>query len=402
MHPTLWIKGNKSNSLSGKTIVIGVTGCIAAVRIIELARELIRRGATVYAVTTPASEKIIHHAALHYATGNEVIREITGKVEHVEFCGIKGKADLLLIAPATANTIGKIAQGIDDTPVTAFATTALGSNIPIILVPAMHESMYRHLTVASNISTLESMEIEIIRPIIKEGIAKIASNDSIVLLVERKLNNALKGKRILITSGSNIESIDPMRILTTRASGKTGEELAKMAVRMGASKVTIIHRKNQEIPGINEISVESSKQMMDAVLFELKNGYDIFISAAAVSDYTLDSMPYKIKSNKEFTLNFKPTKKIIFKVRELYPNIIIVGFKAEANVSEDMIIQISKKALEKNKLDLIVANDIGRVEIGGNENSVYIIDSKSKPYLMKASKEKIAQEIFKRIIDINE
>ncbi|MCG7854189.1 MAG: DNA/pantothenate metabolism flavoprotein, partial [Methanosarcinaceae archaeon] len=196
-HPTLWIHGQKSASLKDRTIVLAVTGSIAAVRVIELARELIRNGADVYAVTTSAAERIIHPDALHYATGHDVITELTGKVEHVEFCGLKGLADLLLIAPATANTIGKIAHGIDDTPVTTFATTAIGSNIPVIVVPAMHESMYNHPAVTDNIAKLRSWGIRFIDPRLEEGVAKIASNDNILLNVERALGSRkFAGKRI--------------------------------------------------------------------------------------------------------------------------------------------------------------------------------------------------------------
>ena len=133
-HPTLWIKSTKSESLKGKTIVLAVTGSIAAVRTVELAREFIRRGADVHAVMSEAAGWIINPMALHYATGNEVITGITGKVEHVEFFGNLGRADILLIAPATANTLGKIAAGIDDTPVTTFATTAIGAGKPVMIV----------------------------------------------------------------------------------------------------------------------------------------------------------------------------------------------------------------------------------------------------------------------------
>ena len=144
VHPTRWILNSKGKTLSGKTIVLGVTGSIAAVETVKLARELIRYGANVYAVMSDAACRIIHKDALHYATGNPVIANLTGRVEHVEFFGSKGIADLFLIAPATANTVSKIAAGIDDTPVTTFATTAIGEGKKVMLVPAMHESMYRH------------------------------------------------------------------------------------------------------------------------------------------------------------------------------------------------------------------------------------------------------------------
>ncbi|MDD4620913.1 MAG: bifunctional phosphopantothenoylcysteine decarboxylase/phosphopantothenate--cysteine ligase CoaBC, partial [Methanosarcina sp.] len=241
-HPTLWIQGQKSSSLAEKTIVLGVTGSIGAVRVVELARELIRNGAEVHAVMTEAATHILHPDALHYATGNPAITELGGRVEHVEFCGLKGRADLLLIAPATANTVGKIAYGIDDTPVTSFATTALGSGVPVMVVPAMHESMFRHPAVAENLKKLKSWGISIVGPRLEEGIAKIAANEEIVLEVERALGSrTLENRKVIITSGSTAESLDPIRILTNRASGKTGRELALEAYRNGAD-VTLVHR----------------------------------------------------------------------------------------------------------------------------------------------------------------
>lgn len=264
-HPTLWIKSSKSRSLQGKTIVLAVTGSIAAVRAVELARELIRRGADVHAVMSEAATWIINPMALHYATGNEVITSITGKVEHVEFFGDQGRADLLLIAPSTANTIGKIAAGIDDTPVTTFATTAIGAGKPVMVVPAMHEDMYNHPAVVENIEKIKEWGILSVGPRVEEGIAKIAGNDEIVLEVERRTDNkSLEGKKILITSGSTAEAVDPIRILTNRASGKTGIELALEAYRRGA-EVTITHRERLGISGINEIHAESAEQMTNAV-----------------------------------------------------------------------------------------------------------------------------------------
>src|SRR3972149_2457750 len=185
-----------SNSLKGKTIVLGITGSIAAVRCVELARELMRHGASVHAVMTKEAQKIIHPEAMRYATGNRVITEITGAVEHVGFCGIGGKASLLLIAPCTANTIGKLAHGIDDTTVTTFATTAFSSGIPIIIVPAMHGSMYDNPIVIENIGKLTQLGVEFINPVIEEGAAKIAGKEEIVLRVERALGRkTLSGKR---------------------------------------------------------------------------------------------------------------------------------------------------------------------------------------------------------------
>ncbi|MFW5987222.1 MAG: bifunctional phosphopantothenoylcysteine decarboxylase/phosphopantothenate--cysteine ligase CoaBC, partial [Methanohalophilus sp.] len=309
MHSTLWIKGTKSKSLEGKTVVLAVTGSIAAVRVVELARELIRNGANVYAVMSEAATRILHPDALHYATGHEVIADITGGVEHVGMCGLQGMADLLLIAPATANTISKIAMGIDDTPVTTFATTAIGSGVATIVVPAMHQSMYDHPAVNSNLEKLGSYGISLVGPRVEEGIAKIAPNDDIVLAVERELmGKKLAGKKIVLTSGATAEAIDPIRIITNRASGKTGQELAREAFRRGGD-VTIIHSNELDVDGINEVYAESAASMLDSCMEEIGRGCDVFISSAAISDYTLDSSRSKIKSGQKLILEMHPTER---------------------------------------------------------------------------------------------
>ncbi|MBN2111191.1 MAG: bifunctional phosphopantothenoylcysteine decarboxylase/phosphopantothenate--cysteine ligase CoaBC [Methanosarcinaceae archaeon] len=373
-HPTLWIKSARSRSLQGKTIVLAVTGSIAAVRIVELARELIRRGADVHAVMSEASTWIINPMALHYATGNEVITAITGKVEHVEFFGNMGRADLLLIAPATANTIGKITAGIDDTPVTTFATTAIGSGKAVMVVPAMHEDMYRHPGVVENIEKLKGWGISFVGPRLEEGIAKIAVNDEIVLEVERATGSrSLQGKKLLITSGSTAELVDPIRILTNRASGKTGVELAMEAYRRGA-QVTIVHRSRLGIASINEIHAESAGQMTNAVLEELEKGCDVLVSAAAIGDYTLDAAKTKIKSEGELTLFLRPTRKLIKEARKSHPELRIIGFKAETGIVEEELIRRARKTLEGSGLDMIVANDVSSKGMGTDENCVYIID----------------------------
>ncbi|TRZ67546.1 MAG: bifunctional phosphopantothenoylcysteine decarboxylase/phosphopantothenate--cysteine ligase CoaBC, partial [Methanothrix sp.] len=349
------ISGTISDSLQGKTIVVGVTGSIAVVRVVDLIRDMIRQGAEVHAVMTEAACKIIHPQALEYATENRVITEITGRVEHVEFCGVGGRADLLLIAPTTANTLGKIAMGIDDTPVTTYATTALGSGVPVMVVPAMHEAMYRHPAVVNNLETLRSMNVTVIDPRIEEEKAKIADPTTIVTKMERLLGPGdLARRKILITSGATVERVDPIRILTNRASGKTGQEIGMEAYRRGA-EVTIIHREMLGLP-FREVGAESAEDMLDAVIAELETGYDALVGAAAVGDYTLDPSAEKIKSGGDLTLRFKRTPKILKTVRSLYPDLRIVGFKAETFVSDEELLGRAKRSMEANRLDLVVAN----------------------------------------------
>lgn len=400
-HPTLWIQGQKSSSLAGKTIVLGVTGSIGAVRVVELARELIRNGAEVHAVMTEAATHILHPDALHYATGNPAITEIGGRVEHVEFCGLKGRADLLLIAPATANTIGKIAYGIDDTPVTSFATTALGSGVPVMVVPAMHESMFRHPAVAKNLERLKSWGISVIDPRLEEGIAKIAANEEIVLEVERALGSKnLEKRKVIITSGSTAENLDPIRILTNRASGKTGRELALEAYRNGAD-VTLVHRDHVGFAGIREIFAESAADMTKAVLLELEKGYDVLISSAAIADYTAEPFPKKIKSGGELVLRLKPTRKLIKECREKYPDLIIVGFKAETGVNRDELLRRATSTLKVSKLDLIAANDIAKGGMGTEDNELYLLGQKNSEFKhVSGNKRKLAAFILKEVVEL--
>lgn len=393
------ITGSVSNTLTGKTIVIGVTGSIAAVRVVDLIRDLIRRGAEVHAVMSAAAEQILHPYALEYATTHPVIREITGKVEHVQFCGVGGVADLLLIAPATANTIGKMATGIDDTPVTTFATTALGSGKPVAVVPAMHEAMYRHPAVLKNLETLREMGVLLIDPRLEEGKAKIADNATVVQEVERILGpHDMTGKRIIITSGSNAEAIDPIRILTNRASGKTGVALALEAWRRGA-EVVLVHRFPQDIP-VRQIYAESNQEMLEAVLSELDKGCDALISAAAVADYTLNPQAEKIKSGQELTLRLMPTKKIIKSVREAYPHLKIVGFKAETGVGEEELLARAERSMQGTGLDFVVANDVSSGGMGTDDNRVIIIDRQGHRQEASGKKSEIARTIIDSLAEV--
>ncbi|MDM7913136.1 MAG: bifunctional phosphopantothenoylcysteine decarboxylase/phosphopantothenate--cysteine ligase CoaBC, partial [Methanotrichaceae archaeon] len=307
-----------------------------------------------------------------------------------------------LIAPATANTIGKMALGIDDTPVTTFATTALGSGKPVMVVPAMHEAMYCHPAVMKNLEALQSFGVVIIDPRIEEGKAKIADGSRVVLEVERLLGpKDLSGKKILITSGSNAERVDPIRILTNRASGKTGVALGLEAYRRGAD-VTIVHRFLQDLPApqVRQVYAESAQEMYDAVLSELATGYDALISAAAVADYTLDAKDDKIKSGQELVLRLKPTKKILKAVRAAHPDLKIVGFKAETNVDDDELVRRACESLRSSGLDLVVANDVGRGGMGTDENRVVIIDKEGRIKSAEGRKMAIAQSIIDALVEV--
>lgn len=388
-HPSKDIIESKGTILRGKTICMCLTGSVAVVSSPIIARELMRLGAEVICIMSKAATELINPALMEWATGNKVITNLTGAVEHVYLAGDRprsvGKAELILICPATANTISKIACGIDDTPVTTVASTAFGSSIPIVIVPAMHESMYRHPILKKNERKLREYGVEIIGPRISEGKAKIARIDDIIDRVIDLLvtNKDLEGKKVLITAGPSQEAIDSVRYVSNKSSGRMGIELAKEASARGAEVLLIAGECMAKIPDyINTQNVISTDDFIKAVKDEISyNNYDFFISAAAVSDYKpTECIEGKISSDnvEELQVNMKLTPKIIDVARKKDYNLFIVAFKAETNVSKSELIDRAYNRLVKSEADLIVANDIGRDDIGFSSkyNEVYIIDKK--------------------------
>ncbi len=341
--------------LEGVHVALGVTGSIAAVRTVELAHELRRQGAVVRAVTTPAAESIIHPWALEFATGQSVVTEITGAVEHVELCGTEGWADVFLIAPATANSVGKIAAAIDDTPVTTCATTALGAGVPVVVAPAMHEPMYDHPGVLDAIDQLEAWGVGFADPRIEEGKAKIAAEDDIVLAVARATTPAaLADSRVIVTSGATTESIDPIRTLSNRASGRTGRAVARACYARGA-EVVLVHD-GPAVPWATVEPVESAAEMLAAVEGHADDA-DALVSAAAISDYTVATDSEKIRSGHEdLSLDLEPTPKLVDTIRDANPDLTIVGFKAETAGTDADTIEQARRLLQRVGCAFVVAN----------------------------------------------
>lgn len=243
--------------LTGVNVVLGVSGSIAAVKTVELAHELRRQGASVRAVMTDSATGIIHPWALEFATDNQVITEITGSVEHVDLCGRSGWGDVLLLAPATANTVGKVAAAIDDTPVTTCVTTALGADVPVVVAPAMHEPMYDHPGVLDAIDRVESWGVEFVDPRVEEGKAKIATEEAIVTATARAAGDRqLAGEHVVVTAGATTESVDPVRTLSNRSSGRTGRAVARACYARGAD-VTLVHD-GPDVPYASVEQVESA------------------------------------------------------------------------------------------------------------------------------------------------
>ncbi len=411
-HPSKDIIESKGTILRGKTICMCLTGSVACINSPIIARELMRLGAEVIVTMSKAATELISPSLMHWATGNPVITKLTGAVEHVFLAGDRpnhfGKADIILVSPATANTISKIANGIDDTPVTTVVSTAFGSAIPIVIVPAMHASMF-HPIIERNIARLKECGINVLGPRLSEGKAKIARVGDIIdkvidlLITERDL----EGKKVLITAGPSREAIDSIRYLSNKSSGRMGIELAKEASARGADVLLVAGECMVKIPDyINTIHVESADDFTKTIKDELSySNYDMFISAAAVSDYKpVDFIEGKISSDNLEKLNviMHLTPKILNVARRKDYKLFIIAFKAEINVSRTELIDRAYNRLLKSEADLIVANDVGREDIGFNskDNEVYIINKdKHITHIEKHTKRYVASKIIDVALD---
>jgi phosphopantothenoylcysteine decarboxylase/phosphopantothenate--cysteine ligase len=398
------IKNNK-NELKGKKITFCTTSSISVMKAPQVIRELIRLGAKINVFMTPNSIKIIHPNLMEWASGNPVISELTGNAEHVKL-GDRDNCDLLMIAPATSNTISKIASGINDNAVTTVTSVALGNRIPTIIVPAMHESMYKHPILQENIKKLKNIGVNFIDPHLKDGKAKMVELKSIVeYIIESLMNhNDMKGINFLVTAGPTIEYIDPVRIITNKSSGKMGLEIAEEAFSRGAN-VTLILGFCDITPsnGIKTIKAETTEKMHQEIIKELKEfKYDIVIATAAPADYNpVKSYNKKIRTEttSSFTIYMKKTSKIINSVKKLNPKAFLIVFKAEHSITNQQLIKRSLKVLYKSKADLVIANDVAKTGSGFRfeTNEVMIVDKeKNVIHIPLTSKKNIA----KKIIDI--
>ncbi len=401
-HPSLDIVSSYGVELSGKRIVLCVAGSVAAYKAIELARLLMRHGADVTCVTSNAATKLIQPDYFKWATGNEVITKLTGELEHIRLADYN-QSDLIIVYPATANTLGKLANGIDDTPISTVLTVGFGSKIPILMCLAMHDSMYGNLAVKKNIQFLKN-KIEFISPQMIEGKAKAPEPEDVLEYILKKFgfSSALKNKKVLMTAGPTIEHIDPVRVITNQSTGKTGLSLASELISAGA-KVTLVYGPGEEKPpnGAKIINVLSSKEMLNAVKTELKKKFDIVIMTAAVADYIpTNPSKKKIKSSKDkIEISLKKAPKIIDQIKKFQKNVLLVGFKAETNLTKNQLIKSAQKKLKESSSDMIVANDIGssRYKKNPQNNQVIIVDTEKVVMSKWMNKQKIAKFIKKQI-----
>lgn len=395
--------------LSRKRIVLGVTGSIAAYKAADLASKLTQAGAQVDAILTNSAEKFIAPLAFQSVTGRRAYTDadLWGNEAHVLHVGLGHAADLLVIAPCTANTIAKLAHGQADTLLTV---TALASQAPLVIAPAMDGGMFDHPATQENLDTLRKRGAYIIEPVeghLASGLTgkgRLPETPELIghirLLLGRR--GLLADKRVLITAGGTQEPLDPVRVLTNRSSGKQGYALAQAALEAGA-QVTLITTPTALTPpvGATVVNVRTAKQMQDAVLKRFPES-DVLIMAAAVADFRPKTQA-KDKIKKEGgvpQIELEATEDILKAVAGIREGTkrkqVVVGFAAE---SQDLLQNASIK-LQSKKLDLIAANDISATDAGfsveTNRITLLFADGRAES-LSLMSKSEAAEIIVERI-----
>ena len=400
--------------LSNKTIIVGVTGGIAAYKVCDVVSKLKKLNANIHVIMTESACEFVKPMTFQTLSNNFVINDMfkepkTWEVEHIE---LAKKADAFLIVPATANFIGKLAAGIADDMLT---TTVMATRAPVIIAPAMNTNMYTNRIVQANMDKLEDLGYRFIDPASGRlacgdiGAGKLADVDDILAFIVdffEKESEAkdLAGRRIMISAGPTIEAIDPVRYITNRSSGKMGYAIAKRAVARGAQVTLVSGKTDLEVPeGLAKfISIESADDLYENLIREFDYN-DVVIQSAAVADYKPKSYSDKKikKKDSDLSIELCRNKDIAQELGKIKGDKVLVGFAAETN---DVLENAAKKVKKKN-LDFIVANDLTMQGAGFSTetNIVKIIEAdgsiKEYPKLLKSE---VGDIILDKVRDILE
>lgn len=388
-----------------KTVLLCVTGCIAAYKSCEIARALQKASVRVKVCMTEHATSFVGPTTFRALTREEVAVDLfDNPSDPIHHISLAKEPDVVLVAPATANVVAKVAHGQADDLLT---TTVLATDAPVVVAPAMNVGMWQAEATQKNIATLEQRGFDIVRPATgylacgDTGEGKLADVDDIVArtLVALKTSQALAGERVLITAGGTREAIDPVRYIGNRSSGKMGHALARAARAMGA-EVTLVTASTQlSIPfGVEGVRVESAAQMLDAVSQRF-DACTMLICAAAVADYApAHPASHKLsKADGELThIDLVKTADILAEMSRVKGNRVVIGFAAETND----LVRRARAKLERKGCDAIVANDVSRAEstFGSDTNAVTWVSSQGVEELPCTGKQALAFELLRRAV----
>jgi len=396
-------------NFSGKFIVLAVTGSIAVYKVVELARRLTQAGATVQVVMTPGATQFVQPLTFQALTYRPVEVEMFGTFDdraagHV---AMGQQADVVVIAPATAHTIARLANGFADDLI---GTTVLAAHAPLVIAPAMETHMWSNPATQANIEVLRERGAAIVEPESGElasgqvGQGRLASLEAISGAIENALatSSALAGKRVVVTAGPTLEPIDPVRVVTNRSSGKMGYAIAEAARRAGADVRLITGPTALRAPvGVSMVRIETASELSDAVLAALP-GADAVIMAAAIADYRPATPSYeKLKKRDqgdELSLTLVRNPDVLEAiVAKRDARTLVVGFKAETG---DAVAEATRMLREK-KLDLVVANDVTAAgsEFGSETDQVTLVSADGAEALPLLAKREVARRLIAKIAE---
>lgn len=394
--------------LKGKTVVLGVTGSIAAYKMANVASALVKEGADVHVVMTKNATNFINPITFETLTNNKCLVDTFDRnfQFHVAHVSLSQKADVMLIAPASANIIGKLANGIADD---MLSTMALAASCKIIVSPAMNTHMYKNQIVQDNLKKLKRYGFEIIEPAVGRlacasvGEGKLPAEDVLLDYIRQEIQfeKDMQGLNVLVTAGPTVEKIDPVRYITNHSSGKMGYSVAEVAAKRGANVTLISGLVHIDAPMfVDVVKVESAKDMYNAVMDHLKS-CDILIKAAAVADYTVENISdEKIKKqDDDLSLTLSRTNDILKAAGEnKEKNQVICGFSMETS----NLIENSEKKLNSKNCDMIIANNLNDngAGFGVDTNKVSIITKDNIQSLDVLSKKEVAFEILNRALEL--
>jgi phosphopantothenoylcysteine decarboxylase/phosphopantothenate--cysteine ligase len=388
-------------------VVVGITGCIAAYKACEVVRELQKRDVDVWAVMTANAARFVTPLTLETLTHHPVFTDqfVLGEGSDIRHISLADSADLLLVAPATANTIGKFAQGIADD---ALSTLYTAITAPVLVAPAMNVNMFRHPAVLENLAALRSRGVGVIEPgsgylacgWLGEG--RLAETADIVEAAMAALarRRDMEGETVLVTAGPTVEDIDPVRFVSNRSSGKMGYRLAEAARDRGARVILVSGPTSVPAPArVDLVRVRSAEEMEKAVAQRVGEA-TIVAMAAAVSDYRPATVsPAKLKKTDGPTrLELVRTPDILRSLGASKGERFLVGFAAET----EAVVENARKKRTEKRLDLIVANDVGADGAGfaSDRNAATLIDEQGEIEVPLASKRELAERIWDRVAEI--
>jgi len=388
------IRGTYSSLLKGRRVVLLVSSGVSLYKSIDLARLLIRHGADVHIFMTPKAARLVSPSLFHWATGNKPVVELTGAAEHVEICA---EADVLVVAPATANTIVKLSLGIADNAALTCAVAASGAKK--VVVPAMNLAMWNSPQVQEAVEKLRKYAT-VVPPVVEEGKAKYPPPEEVAeYVIDATAPRDYAGVKVLVTAGPTHEHIDDVKYITTPSSGLTGYYFAREAAARGA-KVTLVTGPTplRPPPGVEVVKVVSVLDMHREVMARAKEHHLFIFTAAPLDFYVEGKAAGKIDSSLPlYQVTLRQAPKTAQEVKRVNPSAVVVGFKAEYGASEEELVEKARARLRAGGWLMALAHDVSKTGFGTLKDEYIVVTESGVERLGPAHKRELAREVLTKV-----